>query len=213
VIRREVPGRPGLVLFGVVRGLVRDAEELTVGLDALAPAAVALGLADEERRALEEHFVGTSSEPLVPLLESEYGEIRALARFGEVRVPQPGFVAALEWARTHGVPAKAVDPDEERYADMFGEHVGYTELLRRTLRERRLLRSPPRAKDADELIERWDGTLNGGRGSRALQSERDQATSAELLRRHAEVGRLAAVIDRERVERVAAALANSSGAG
>jgi hypothetical protein len=199
VIRLESPENPGLTVFGVVRGLVREADRLTEALESLAPQALALGLSREEAESLTEHFVGAPTEPLVPLLSNETAEIHALARFGEVRVPNPGFLAALEFGRRHGVSPAAIDPSEEQYAEMFGDEVGYVELVRRTLRERRLLRSPPKTADADDFIVEWDRRLNHGSGSRRLQLARDRVAVEGVHRLLAGRGRVAAIFDRERI--------------
>lgn len=199
MIRAEPPGLPGVVLLGPVRGLTREAQAVVGALDAIDPARLALGLSAEETESFRQHFVGTRTEPYVPLLTNESVEIRELARFGEVEVPNPSFRATLEWGRAHGREVTAVDPTEAEYADMFGDAVGYTELVGRTLRERRLLRSPPSASDADDFIVRWDAQLNRGSGSRQLQANRESAVAQRLRALAGAGGPVACVLDRERV--------------
>ncbi|MHB8352127.1 MAG: hypothetical protein ACYDFT_05505 [Thermoplasmata archaeon] len=206
--RGDPAGHPGLVLLGVVRGLVREAEEVEHALDSIRPEIVAPALSAEEVSGLTEHFVGRPTEPFVPLLGTETVEIRELGRFGEVRVPHPGFLAALEWAGRAGARVEAVDPSEEAYAELFASKVGYVELVGRTLRERRLLRSPPRVPEAEGFVSAWDRQLNRGRGSRALLRERERQVAdrlTELLRQRPT--RIACVIDRERFEALGGALA------
>jgi len=202
VIRTEVPGHPGLVVFGVVRGLVLEAEALRGALQQMRPQVIGLGVSAEESRSLTDHFVDQAAEPLVPLLSTEAVEIRELGRYGEVRVPNPSFVTAIEWAGTHAVRVAPVDPSEEEYANMFGDTIGYLELVRRTLRERRLLRSPPRGENADDFVLRWDADLNRGRESRRLVEQREAQTARELERLARESPPTAAVVDRERVPRL-----------
>ena len=206
MIRRDPAGWPGLALFGVVRGLVQEAEALDRALEACAPAALGIGLAVEEARSLTDHFVGRRTEPLVPLMTSETVEIRELGRFGEVRVPNPSFLAALEWAARHRVPAEPIDPNEERYARMFGDTVGYVELVRRTVRERRLLRAPPRAEDPDAFVVGWSAAVNRGAQSRRLLQGRERYVVEGLRRLLSNHARVAAVVDRERVEPLLEAL-------
>lgn len=207
MIRTEAPSAPGLTILGVVRGLLAESAQVPGALEELAPETVAIGLSEEECAGLTEHFVATPTEPFVPLLASETVEVREVGRFGDVRVPHPSFVAAMEWATERGVPVEAVDPSDERYAEMFGERVGYLELVRRTLSERRLLRSPPKAASADELVLRWDAAINKGRSSQVLQSERDEHLALELRRLGRKHRKVVALIDRERVPGVLRALA------
>ncbi|MGI0151467.1 MAG: hypothetical protein ACREC5_05990 [Thermoplasmata archaeon] len=211
--RTEPAGRSGLVLLGVVRGLIREAALVDGALDELRPRIVAVALSAEEIAALEEHFVGRATEPFVPLLGTETVEIRELGRFGEVRVPHPGLLAALEWSRRHVVEVRAVDPGEEAYAELFAANVGYLELVGRTLRERRLLRSPPRTAGPEEFVVAWDRQLNRGRGSRALVREREAHVAGELTELLRGEGPVACVVDRERVEPLLRALRDGSGRG
>ena len=206
MIRHELPAWPGLTLYGVVRGLVREADQLGAALDAGAPTAIGLGLAVEESRSLTDHFVGRRTEPFVPLLASETVEIRELGQFGEVRVPHPAFLAALEWAERRGVPVRPIDPNEDAYARLFGDSIGYLELVRRTVRERRLLRAPPRANDADGFVVGWSATVNRGAQSRALQLQRERFVADELRRMLGGRARVVAVVDRERIDPLLAAL-------
>jgi hypothetical protein len=184
-----------------------------VALEEFRPDAIGLGMSVEDTRSLTEHFVNTPSEPLVPLLDSESVEIRELSRYGEVGVPHPAFLAVLEWARWGGIEVEPVDPTEERYAEMFGDAIGYWELVRRTLRERRLLRAPPAAEGADAFVLAWDERLNHGAGSRRLQEGREGIVARALLTLSSRRSRVAAVIDRERVPRLLAALATETGIG
>ncbi len=198
MISAELPG-PTL-LVAPVRGLFLEAERTLEALRAFGPVTVGLGISSEEMRGLEDYFVRAEAEPVVPLTATESSEVRGLVRFGEVRVPNPSFVGVLRWCAAGGVPAQPLDPNDERSASLFTEHIGYLELVRRTVRERRVARSPPAASTADEFALAWDGEVAGGRGSKAFSRARDRhfARGAERLR--ASDARIALVVDRERFE-------------
>lgn len=203
-----LPSAPGIELIGVLRGLVAEEEPLARALAALRPSAIGLGLSPEEAASLAEHFLGTPTEPLVPLLPSESVELRQLARYGEARVPHPAYLVSMREARRRGIPCEGIDPGEDRYAELFSGSIGYLELVRRTLRERRLLRSPPRPPDPESFVLAWDRRLNRGRGSRRLQAAREAHAARELERLRAAFGpTVVGVVDRERWEGVRAALA------
>jgi hypothetical protein len=207
VIWRTAESDPGLGVAGVVRGLVAEGPALLEAVERFQPEAVGVGLAPDETRGLLEYFVDVEAEPLVPLMASEAKEIRALGRFGEVRVPHPALVALLGWARTRGLPVESLDPSDDEYAEMFAEDIGYFELLRRTLAERRLLRSPPRAGTPDDFVLAWSARVGSGRGSRRLARRRDAALAPAARRLRAGHRRVASAVDRERFEGVLAALA------
>ncbi len=207
MIRAAVPGPTPFLVAGPVRGLVTEVPTLLSSLDEFRPMAVGVGLSPEELSGLVEHFAGRAAEPLVPLTETEAAEVRGLCRFGEVRLPNPSAVALLEWSGQTHTPVEALDPSDEEYAGLFTEHVGYLELVGRTLRERRLTRAPPPATTADEFAVRWHGSVGEGRGSQKLTSARDRAFARAARALRSRAGRTALVVDRERYDGVLAQLA------
>jgi hypothetical protein len=206
VITATLPGRANLLVLGAVRGLASEATAAVAQLDRFRPTVVGVGLSSDELAGLSDYFVGTESEPLVPLTSTETAEIRGLARYGEVRVPHPTFVATIEWARRANVAVEPLDPSDETLAAQFAENVGYVELVRRTVRERGMVRHPPEAKTADEYALAWDRRLTPGAGSARLAAARERGI-AESLRRLSENGRRAVgIVDRERLDGIVAGL-------
>lgn len=210
MIRTTLPLASGLLVAGPVRGLASEVPDLLAALEAFGPAAVGIGVSREEMAGLRDHFAGRPAEPLVPLTETEAAEVRGLCRFGEVRVPNPSVVSVLEWAGRRGTPVEPLDPSDEVYDGLFATHIGYVELVGRTLRERRLARSPPEAGTAEEFALAWHGAVGDGRGSRELAGAREAHFSAAARRLATQSGRVALVVDRERFDPVVRALASST---
>ena len=167
---------------------------------------VALGLSPEDVSALERHFLEPQEEPEVPLSPSETAYARALARFGEVRLPSPSYVAALRWAHGRGIPVAGVDPSSDHYADLFVGSIGATDLLREGFAERSLTRAPLSAASAEELARVWDRKLHPGRGHRKLMGASDGVlvkNLEELARRMGPgADRMALILDVERTDRL-----------
>jgi hypothetical protein len=191
-----------VLLLAPVRGLVSDARQVEEALEAFRPEAIGAGVAAEELRGLVEYFVAAPAEPVVPLAPTELSEVRGLCRFGEVRVPNPAFLEALAWGEAHGVGVAPLDPGEEEAAELFTRHIGYVELVRRTVREHRLGRSPPTPSSADAFALAWDRSIGGGRGSRRLAAARDDHLVREARRLAEGRRRLAVLVDRERYDSV-----------
>ncbi len=210
MIVERLPGRPTVLLVGSVRGLAGEGAAVANQLDEFAPSAVAVSLSPEETETLSQYFVGTPTEPVVPLSASEAAHAVGLARLGEVQVPAPALLSAVDWARRHDRPVLGIDPPEDSYAEMFAAHIGYFELVRRTLRERQLVKAPPEADTPDEYALAWDRTMRPGAGSQTLARARD-AYAADQVR---EMGRTAAtvavVVDRERFDAFYAAFGGSA---
>jgi len=207
VISATVETGASVLLLAPVRGLVSDARQVPPALEAFRPEAIGAGVAAEELRGLVEYFVDAPAEPVVPLAPTELSEVRGLSRFGEVRVPNPAFLEALDWGRAHGAAVRALDPTEEEAAALFTEHIGYVELVRRTVREHRLGRTPPTPSSADAFALAWDRSIGGGRGSKELAAARDEYLVREARRMGEGRRRVAVIVDRERYDSVHARLA------
>ncbi|MGI0070859.1 MAG: hypothetical protein ACRECT_02125 [Thermoplasmata archaeon] len=202
MISARVRSASEVLLLAPVRGLREEAGRLVEDLAAYAPEAVGLGLSEDELKSLREYFVRSDAEPLVPLTSTESSEVRGLSRFGEVRVPNPSFVELLRWADAAGTTVAALDPSDDRAASLFTEHIGYVELVRRTVKERSVSRKPPTPSTPDEFALEWDREVAGGRGSRHLARARDEHLVRGVQRIGQGRSRVAVVVDRERFELV-----------
>jgi hypothetical protein len=193
-------------LAGAVRGPVAEVPRVLERLAAFAPRGVGVGISFDEVTGLSDHFLRRGFEPLVPLTTVETAEVLGLAALGEVRVPNPAYLAVLEWAADRGLPVEPLEPSDEQYSQWFADHIGYVELVRRTLAERRLSRAPPRAGSADDYALAWDRTVARGRDSRRLVAARVGAIRQNAMRFAERVGRAAVIVDRERFDEVRRAL-------
>jgi len=191
-----------VLLLAPVRGLASEVGPLLAELAAFAPAVIGVGLSEGELASLRQYFVQAEADPIVPLTSTETSEVRGLARFGEVRVPNPAFVETLRWAEGGGLAVEALDPSDERTASLFTEHIGYVELVRRTVRERGMSRRPPTPSTPDEYALEWDRAVAGGRGSRDFARARDRHLARGAQRLGGGRSRVAIIVDRERFELV-----------
>jgi len=189
-----------VLLLAPVRGLAAEIPPLLAELETYAPDAVGVGLSTDELASLDQYFVKAEAEPIVPLTSNETSEVRGLSRFGEVRVPNPTYVELLRWAAVRSLPVEPLDPSDDRTARLFTEHIGYVELVRRTVKERSVARNPPAASTADEFALAWDREVAGGRGSRDFARARDRHFVRRAERLGAGKNRIAVVVDRERFD-------------
>ncbi|MGA8542358.1 MAG: hypothetical protein WB947_02270 [Thermoplasmata archaeon] len=206
MISERVSSVSEVLLVAPVRGLAAEVPLVLGQVESFAPEVVGLGLSVDEMTALNEYFVLSEADPIVPLTTTETSEVRGLSRFGEVRVPNPTFVELLRWSRGHGIPVEALDPGDDHTASLFTEHIGYVELVRRTVKERAVSRRPPTPATADEFALEWDREVAGGRGSRDFARARDGFLVRGAQRIGAGRSRVAVVVDRERFDLVRALL-------
>ena len=212
MISATVDVGPTILVLAPVRGLTSDARALAGALDAFGPEAIGAGVAPEELRGLVEYFVDAPAEPVVPLAPTELSEVRGLCRFGEVRVPNPAFLESLRWGRAHRVPVEPLDPSEEETATLFTEHIGYVELVRRTVRERRVGRALPTPATPDEFAIQWERRVSSGRGSRRLAQARNEYLGQQATALARGAGSVAVVVDRERFDGIRSLLAAAGAA-
>jgi hypothetical protein len=198
VIAERIRLPPEVLLVGSVRGLEQEGQETLRALSEFSPEAIGLGVSGEEMRGLREYFVTAEAEPVVPLTENETGEVRGLVRFGPVRVPNPTYVDLLRWAEGRPLPVVPLDPSEAESAEMFATHIGYVELVRRTVRERSAGKRPPKPSTADEFALSWDREVAPGRGSREFARSRDGHLADGARQLGQGRSRIAIVVDRER---------------
>lgn len=213
MIAEHLSGPPTVLLIGSVRGLTDEVAPVLEKLQEFNPAAVAVSLAPEEAETLAQYFVGTRTEPIVPLSASEASHAVGLARIAEVQVPAPALLGAVEWATRGGRPVVGVDPPEDTYAEMFAAHIGYFELVRRTLRERNLVKRPPKVASADEYALTWDRTMQPGAGSARLAQAREEFAADRVRRLGRTYPHVAVVVDRERFDPFRRAFAAGRGPG
>jgi len=210
VITERFYGPPKILLLAPVRGLTSEVARVVSELESFAPARIGLGISGGELQSLHDYFVASEAEPVVPLTSNEASEVRGLVRFGEVRVPNPSFVEVLRWAAARGIATVALDADDDRAAALFAEHIGYLELVRRTVRERRVSRSPPTPSSPDAFALQWDREVASGRGSRNFAAARDLYLAGQVSPLTADGQPLAVLVDRERFDSVRRLLAEGA---
>jgi hypothetical protein len=199
----------GVTVVGAVRGLVAEGDRVRARLERVHPSAVGIAISPDELTGLREYFVSPETEPVVPLAPTEAGEVRGLARYGEVGVPNPAAVEAIRWSDASAVNVEGVDPSDDDYAEWFADSISYVELVRRTLRERRVVKRPPTPATADEFALAWSGTINKGAGSRRLMARRDAAVVEGLGRLRARAASIVLLVDRERFDGVVARISEA----
>jgi hypothetical protein len=191
-----------VTVFGAVRGLVAEGELVRNRLTELRPSAVGIAISVEELQGLRDYFVKGGAEPVVPLATTEAAEIRGLARYGEVSVPNPAMLESIRWSDAAGVPVEPLDPSDEEFAVLFSSSIGYFELVGRTLRERRLVKRAPAAPNADEFVRTWSDTIEKGAGSRRLRERRDASVVEAAGPMRSRYSPFVVVVDRERFDGV-----------
>jgi hypothetical protein len=186
-------------VLGIVKGLVSEEAKVVEAAAQLSPDVFGLSISKEQLAALRSKAAWDDYE-LSPL-ESAYQEL--MECFGQVRLPSPAFVKALELADASGIPIIPVDMNDEDYTETYCRNVGGLDLVRegafsRGLRRRRFDGSSPEALAVD-----WDRRVNRAKGFRQLEEERERHMALALRRMASRYRNILALLDFERSEGVA----------
>lgn len=186
----------------VVKGLVSEEESVSAAFAEFGPDAIAVSISREELEGLRRKEDYDKYEP--SSLEIAYAE--NLEEFGEVRLPPPCYVRALDLSEERGVPIIPIDMDEETYSDTFCELVGGMDLLRESMFARRAERRRFDLTSPRSFVIDWDRRVNRAKGFRALEALREGHMAQELRKASKAHRRILAVVELERAEGVAASL-------
>lgn len=161
-----------LTLLGTVPGFAPDGDRVHDAVVRDDPAAVALGIPQEDLEAL--HALRQDPgrrEDLPPLDDVDARFVEVLERFGAVQVvPSPDLEAAFAAER----PLHAIDLDDAAHTDLYTRRMKVRHLVQRSSVHRKLLkRDFAAAEDAWDLARRWDRGLAKVKPLGAIESDRE----------------------------------------
>lgn len=187
-------------VVGTVRGLVSEADRVGREFRESPPQAVALGVAPEDLRGLEELGQGADYEHDYSEADAIYAHF--LEGFGPVELPPRDLLTAVQAARERGIPLVAIDLPEADYVDAFTRYVTAWQLLRYNRLVRKLAKRAPGAPDAMTFHLQWDAHVRRLRGFDALERAREDAMVRRLLGAQWPAGRVLVLVEAARVEGV-----------
>ena len=182
----------------IINGLTSEAAKVKKVYSKTNPDLVAIQISDEELSGLKKMAGGEEQEYFMSNYEEIYA--RKLASFGEVKVPPACYEAALKLCREHDTPISAIDMDDMYYADVFCECISGWDLIRHSLRVKRLRRKAFKAETAEEFVMKWDKEINKLKGFRHLEEKREEHMAKALLKLSKEHDRILCIMELQRVD-------------
>jgi hypothetical protein len=183
----------------VVKGLVSegDAVERTIGEES--PDAIAISISKEELAALAVKEDYDKYEP------SDIEEIYAvlLESFGDVKIPPPCYVKALDVGNSKNIILVPIDLNEEAYTENYCQEVGGVDLIRESMFVKRAHRKQFDLSSAGAFAADWDRKVNKPGGFRKLNLIREEHMAEALRKLTGKYHKILAVIEYERSENVA----------
>lgn len=190
-----------IYLFGIVKGLVSEADRLETLLGKLEFEVGGLPISEEEKTGLkklmDDEDLETDIQPSTP--EKAYAE--KLSEFGEVSLPPPSFTFFLKYCLENDIDAEAIDLDEEHYTMAYCDRVTGVQWIRQSLREKGLRRKNIDAEDPIDFAKKWDKFINKLKGFQKLEAYREKMMAKNIYRLSRR-GDMVAIIEEERIEGV-----------
>lgn len=184
----------------IIIGLATESSKVKKAYNKIKPGVVAIQTSEEELKGLKNVVEGQEYEYFLSNYEEIYA--RKLATFGEVKVPPPCYEAALKLCIENETPISAIDMDDMYYADVFVENVTGWDLIRHSLRIKRLRRKKFKASTPEDFVREWDKEINKLKGFRNLESKREEHMARELLRLAKKHDRILCIMEMQRAEGV-----------
>ena len=191
-------------VLGVVKGLVSEEEKVESAIAKVSPDVIGLSISKEQLAALRSRESWGEYE-LSPL-ESAYKTL--MQEFGEVRLPSPAFVKALELGGSLGVPVIPIDMNDLEYTETYCEKVGAMDLVREGAFSKSVRRKKFDGSSPESLAEDWDRRVNKAKGFRELEAERVRHMVLTLTKMTSRYHDILALVDHERSSQVIKRLGN-----
>jgi hypothetical protein len=196
---RSVEINGSTILFlPVVKGLVSEGDTVEKAIDDENPDAIAISISKEELAAL------ATKEDYDKYELSDIEEIYAvlLEKFGEVNVPPPGYVKALDAGTAKNITLVPIDMNEELYTETYCYEIGGLDLIRESMFVKRAHRKRFDFASAGAFAVDWDRKINKPGGFRNLNLKREEHMAEALRKLTGKYHRILAVVEYERAESV-----------
>lgn len=185
-------------VLGVVKGLVSEEEKVESAIAKLSPDVIGLSVSKEQLAALRSKEAWEDYE-LSPL-ETAYKTL--MQEFGEVKLPSPAFVKALEIAESSKVPVIPIDMNDNDYTEVYCQKVGAMDLVREGAFSKSVKRRKFDGASPESLAIDWDRRVNKAKGFRKLEAERERHMARALVKLCSRYRTVLALVDCERADGV-----------
>jgi len=204
-----------LYLLGLIKGLTSERKIVRKAYRKFKPNAIALYISEPELLGLQSVLDGKIKR--VPLSRYEEVYARKLAfyaqqdpdKYGEVQVPPPCLMEALELGVKNKIPVVALDMDEKDYANTFVQNVSTMNLVRHSMRFKKLSKKKFKVKTPEEFTLAWDLELTKLKGFRDLEAAREHYIAKRMLELKNKFKCILAILEFERADGIFNQLKNA----
>jgi hypothetical protein len=183
-----------VVVVGVLKGLVKEEEKVVKAFTFHMPDAVGISTSKEELAALRTKE--THSDYELSALERVYKVY--MEHFGEVRLPTPAYMKAIELTDAIHLPLIPLDLNDEEFTELYCMRIQGSDMVRESFYTRSIKRRKYRIGSAEEFALDWDKKVNRAKGFRQLERDREEHMALTLRNMSSKYKRILALVEYER---------------
>ncbi len=142
-----------ILIFGGIKGLVRDGNELRKELLYERPDIILITIAPEEVDGMKS-FIKDPFEISLSDYEIIYGI--NLLKYGEVMTPPPIYIEATKYSMENDIPMIGLDMDENTYQTIYRKHIKTGDLLRHSLRKKKISKIKFENETPEDFVDSWN---------------------------------------------------------
>ena len=183
-----------VVVIGVLKGLVKEEEKVAKSFADYFPDAIGISTSKEELAALR--VKETHSDYELSTLEEIYKVY--MEHFGEVRLPTPAYLKAIELSDAAHLPLIPIDLNDVEFTDLYCKRIRGLDMVRESFYTRSIKRRRYKIGSAEEFALDWDKKVNRAKGFRQLERDREEHMALTLRNMSSKYRRILAVVEYER---------------
>ena len=191
-MKAEFNGQDRVLLLGINKALKDSGRVVEQVLSTGNFDQILLSITEEEVKGLREYI---KSPVDVEMDDVEIIYEYFMRKFGDTSIPPEAYIAAIQFADKNGLEVAGIDIPSGIYEDIFVEYVQLSDMIKLSLRRRRLLKRRWNLSDPDSFTKDWDSYLNKG-GYLKVEQERARHMATEISSR--KKGNTLVVVETER---------------
>ena len=167
-----------LLIFGTIRGLLSEREEVKKVVEDFSPDIILLGISPEQWEGLKKYV----KKPF-KIEPNDYEIIYALKleKFGEVGLPVPTYLEILSISKKYNLDIVPIDMDDNSYSELFTKKIDIIKLIRFNMRKRKLYKMIFDASSPEEFVIQWDREVNSIKEYREIEDEREKFMYKKIM--------------------------------
>ena len=189
-----------LLFISVARGLDTNRDYVLEELEAFSPDIIALSVSPEELEGLLHMDELDMDEFALSDYEEMY--VEKLRSYSKVVFPPPAYTVSASFARRNRIPLTSLDVNERLFSELYVSLVSTKDLIRHSLRKKRLKKKRFQAEGPEEFAVLWDREVNSLSGFARMAERREEYMARRIGQISKKYGRIAAVVEVERASGV-----------